>query len=62
LLASGQRSEEDLYLVDFPFDSQIVPADATFVPGSEMLIGTQLLAQYRLEIHFPARSVWLERV
>src|SRR5215831_9709147 len=62
LLASGQQSEEDLYLVDFSFDDQIIQAEATFVPGGEILIGTQLLRQYRLEIHFPARTVLLERV
>jgi len=62
LLASGQQNEEDLYLMDFPFDNQTVQAEATFVPGSEVLIGTQLLRQYRLEIHFPARTVLLERV
>ena len=62
VLASGQQSEEDLYLVAFPFDNQVVQAEATFVPGSEVLIGTQLLRQYRLEIHFPDRTVRLERV
>ena len=61
VLAGGQRVEEDAYLVDFPFDGQTVRAEATFVPGGEMLLGTQLLQQYRLEIHFPARTVLLER-
>lgn len=60
LLASGQQSEEDLYLVDFPFDGQLVHAEATFVPGQDLLIGTHLLRSYRLEIHFPARTVLLE--
>lgn len=62
VLAGGQRVEEDVYLVDFPFDDRSVRAEATFVPGSEILIGTQLLRQYRLEIHFPERTVLLERV
>lgn len=62
VLGGGMRGEEDLYLVDFPFDGQIVRAEATFVPGGEILIGTQLLGQYRLEIHFPDRTVLLERV
>ena len=61
ILASGQQSEEDLYLVDFPFDNQVVLAEATFVRGNEILIGTQLLRQYRLEIHFPDRTVRLDR-
>ena len=59
-LASGQHSEEDLYLVDFPFDGQLVEAEATFVSDQEILIGTRLLRSYRLEIHFPARTVLLE--
>ena len=62
LLASGQHSEEDLYAVDFPFDGRLVQAEATFVPGQEILIGTSLLRSYRLEIHFPARTVLLEPV
>jgi predicted aspartyl protease len=61
-LAGGQRIEEDVYLVDFPFDSRIVHAETTFVPGNEILIGTQLLRPYRLEIHFPERTVRLDRV
>ena len=60
LLASGQHSDEDLYLVDFPFDGQMARAEATFVPGQEMLIGAGLLRSYRLEMHFPARTVLLE--
>ena len=60
LLASGQHSEEDLYLVEVPFDDQMVHAEATFVPGQEILIGTHLLRSYRLEISFPAQTVLLE--
>ena len=62
LLASGQHSEEDLYAVDFPFDGRLMQAEATFVSGQEILIGTNLLRSYRLEIHFPARTVLLEPV
>jgi predicted aspartyl protease len=62
LLGGGQSVEEDIYLVDFPFDGRTVHAEATFVSGSDILIGTQLLRQYRLEIHFPARTVVLEPV
>lgn len=61
-LAGGQHIEEDVYLVDFPFDGRTVPAETTFVPGSEILVGTQLLRPYRLEIHFPERTVLLDRV
>jgi hypothetical protein len=53
---------EDLYLVDFPFDSQSMTALASFAPVRDILIGTRLLRDYRLEIDFPARTVRLERV
>jgi len=59
LLASGRHREEDLYLVEVPFDGQLVQAKATFVPGQEILIGIHLLRLYRLEISFPARTVLL---
>ncbi len=61
ILAGGQSVMEDSYLVDFPFDGQTVEADATFVPGGEILVGTHLLRQYRLEINFVSRTVLLER-
>ena len=61
-LAGGQRIEEDAYLVEFPFDGRTVQAEATFVSTSQIIIGTQLLREYRLEIHFTQRSVLLERV
>ncbi len=62
LLAGGQTVVEDTYRIDFPFDDQTVMAEATFVTGSEILIGTHLLRRYRLEINFPDRRVLLERV
>jgi predicted aspartyl protease len=62
LLGGGQSVEEDVYLVDFPFDGRTVHAEATFVSGSDILIGTQLLRPYRLDIYFPARTVVLEPV
>jgi predicted aspartyl protease len=60
-LAGGQNIEEEYYLVDFPFDGRTVRALASFVPGTEILIGTRLLREHRLEIDFPARLVRLER-
>ena len=62
ILAGGQRIVEDVYHVDFPFDGQTIIAEATFAPGNEILIGTHLLQQYRLEIHWPNQTVELERV
>lgn len=35
---------------------------ATFAPGREILVGTRLLRDYRLEIDFVARTLLLERV
>jgi predicted aspartyl protease len=60
-LASGQTILEELYLVDFPCDGQTVEAEATFNAGAEILLGTHLMRDYRLEIHFPQRTVQLER-
>ena len=61
-LAGGQTIEEDVYLVDFPFDGDIIQARATFVIGSEILIGTHLLREYCLQIDFVRQTVILERV
>ncbi len=60
-LAGGQTIEEDVYLVDFPFDDQIIQARATFVFDSDILIGTRLLQEYRLQIDFVRRTVVLEK-
>ena len=60
-LAGGQIIEEDVYVVEFPFDGQIVHAEATFVPGSQILIGTHLIREYQLQIDFVQKSVQLER-
>jgi predicted aspartyl protease len=60
-LAGGQSVEEDLYLVDFLFDGRIVKAEATFVSGSRILIGTRLLSEYSLQIDFVSKTVQLER-
>ena len=61
LLAANQRIEEDVFLVDFPFDGRMVRVQATFVDGDEILIGTGLLRDYRLRIDFPARIVAIEK-
>jgi predicted aspartyl protease len=61
-LAGGQTVVQDTYNVDFPFDDRTAAAEATFVPGDTILIGTALLRDYRLEIDFVARTVKLERV
>jgi predicted aspartyl protease len=61
LLAANQRIEEDVFLVDFPFDGRMVRAEATFVAGDTILVGTNLLSNYQLRIDFPARAVTIEK-
>jgi clan AA aspartic protease len=61
LLAANQQIEEDIFLVDFPFDGRTVRVQATFVDGEEILIGTRLLRDSRLSIDFPARTLLIER-
>ena len=61
-LAGGQTSVETVYLVEFPFDGKIIEAEATFVADNQILIGTRLLRDYRLQVNFVTRTVELERV
>lgn len=61
-LAGNQQIREIGYRVDFPFGGQIVVGLATFVPGMDILLGTGLLMDCRLEIDFPARVVRIERI
>ena len=61
LLGGGQQIEEAVYLVEFPFDGQVMPADATFVHGQGILVGTHLMRRYHLDIDLPAQTVLLER-
>ena len=60
-LAGGQTIEEDVYLVEFPFDGQTIQAEATFVAGFHLLVGTRLLRGYRLQINFARKTVQLKR-
>lgn len=62
LLAGGQSLVEDNFRVRIPFDGQLIDAQATFVDGEEVLIGTHLLRKSRLSIDFPAGTLLLERV
>ena len=61
-LAGGQAIEEDVYLIEFPFDGEVIRARATFVAANQILLGTHLLRDYRLEVNFVTRAVALERV
>ena len=62
VLAGGQTVKETVYLVEFPFDGEVIEAEATFVADSQILIGTRLLRDYRLQVNFVTRTVELERV
>ena len=61
LLAANQRIEEDVFLVDFPFDGRTVRVQATFANGDEILLGTRMFRDYRLQFDFPARTVVIEK-
>lgn len=62
LLAAGQTAVEDTFLVHFPFDGETILAETTFTSAPDILIGTGILRQHRLEIHFPNRTVSFQRV
>ena len=61
LLAGGLTVEEDVYLVEITFDGTRLRAEATFVPGAQILIATRLLQDHHLDIEFPSRRVTLAR-
>jgi len=61
LLAGNQQIEEEAFLVDFPFDGRIVQAQATFVDGDDILIGTRILQDYRVVIDFPMKLVTIQK-
>lgn len=60
-LAGGQVIEEDAFSVDFPFDGETYQAIVTFVPESQILIGTHLLRDHTLHIRFAGKTLQLER-
>lgn len=61
VLAGGQTLEEKLYRVNFMFDGEMILAETTFVADSDILIGTHLLREYRLQIDFVRQTVILEK-
>ncbi|HEX7376698.1 MAG TPA: hypothetical protein VF278_06275 [Pirellulales bacterium] len=61
LLAANQRIEEDVFLVDFPFDSRTVRAQATFTEENDILIGTGMLRDYRLMVDFRKNIVVIDK-
>jgi predicted aspartyl protease len=61
-LAGGQTSKDKMFTTSFPFDGELRSVHACFGAGPELLIGTELLSEYRLEISFVERTVLLEKV
>lgn len=60
-LAAGQTIVEENYIVEFPFDGETLEVEATFSPGNDILIGTSMLREHRLEIDFRERFVVLDK-
>lgn len=60
-LAGGVIVVEELYQVQVEFDGRAILAEATFVLGDEILLGTGLLDEYRLIVDFSAKTVAIER-
>jgi predicted aspartyl protease len=61
-LGGGQAIHQQAFEVEFPFDGRTVKAHTTFAPRTDILIGTGLLQDYRLEVNFVTRTVILERL
>lgn len=61
ILADGRQVLEDNYRVQFPFDGEVVTAEAAFAAVAEILVGTRLLRRHRLEISFSRRTVLIQR-
>lgn len=59
--AGDQTVTEDVFIVDFPFDGRMMRAEATFVSGALILIGTHLLRDYVLHVDFVGKTLLLER-
>lgn len=60
-LAAGQTIVEENYTVEFPLDGETIEVEATFAPGDDILIGTSLLKNHRLEIDFRERFVVIDK-
>ncbi len=56
-----KKTEEDVYLVDFPFGGKAVQAEATFVADRQILIGAHLLREYRLQADFVSKTLAVRR-
>lgn len=60
-LAAGKSIVEEAFTVDFPFDGRIYhDAQATFVDGDEILIGTHLIRSSLVTVDFPKGMILLQ--
>lgn len=62
VLAGGVTIVEELYRVQIIFDGRQRNAEATFVDGEEILLGTGMLMDYHMTIDFPASTIELSRI
>ncbi|HXV61516.1 MAG TPA: hypothetical protein VEK15_12530 [Vicinamibacteria bacterium] len=60
-LAAGQTIVEENYIVEFPFDGETLEVEATFAAGTDILIGTSMLRNHRLEIDFREGFVVIDK-
>ena len=61
VLASGVTVEEEAFRTFIEFDGEQIEVDVTFADVEQVLLGTWLLANHRLEIDFPKATVRLTR-
>jgi predicted aspartyl protease len=60
VLAGGRIVEEEFYEIRLMFDGNWINAEASFVTGDTILIGTRILKQYVLTIDFPSHQLELQ--
>ena len=61
-LPTGQIAFGNTYDVTVTLGGDDFVCEALFSPNDEVLIGVELLRDYRLEVNFPAGAVVVERV
>jgi predicted aspartyl protease len=63
VLAGGALVLDNMFVIQqFPFDGAVLPVQVSYAPVQEILIGTGLIKDYRLEIDFPAKTMTLTRL
>jgi predicted aspartyl protease len=62
ILAGGSVVVDDMFLIWFAFDGETRSVEVSYAPVDEILLGTGLIKDYRLDIDFPAQTVELTRL